>query len=422
MNTELRQHLRHNVVANILDGGFFGFAIGFASFVTILPLFVSTLTDSVILIGLIPAIHAVGWQLPQLLTANRVARQRRYKPMVVRMTIHERLPFLGLVFVALGLPVLGNRTALILTFLLLIWQGLGAGFTAGAWQSMIGKIIPPKMRGTFYGVQSSAANLLASGSAIVAGFLLARLNSPIDFAVCFSLASLWLVVSFFCLAATREPESEPAAAGVDTQSFWKGLVRILKVDKNFRWFLVVRMLSQVATMAFSFYTVYAVGKLGVSEVTIGIMTGVYLASQIGASPLMGWLGDRWSHRSVMEVGLASASASALLAWLAPSPAWFYLVFVLAGIANVAVWIIALAMILEFGSYEERPAYIGLANSLVAPATILAPLFGGLLAELAGYPAAFQVSAAGGLITLVLLHFQVKDPRRIAPALPLAEES
>ena len=42
----------------------------------------------------------MGWQLPQILTASRVGRLRRYKPMVLTMAIHERLPFFALALVA----------------------------------------------------------------------------------------------------------------------------------------------------------------------------------------------------------------------------------------------------------------------------------------------------------------------------------
>ena len=101
LEKQIRKHLRYNVFVSILDGSSFGLAMGFGSFSTILPLFVSHLTNSATLIGLVPAIHAVGWQLPQLFTAGRVARLRRYKPTVILATIHERLPFLGLMVVAL---------------------------------------------------------------------------------------------------------------------------------------------------------------------------------------------------------------------------------------------------------------------------------------------------------------------------------
>lgn len=70
----IHKHLRFNVFVGLADAALFGVGWGFSSFGTIIPLFVSQMTDSAILIGLIPAIHAVGWQLPQLFTANQVAR------------------------------------------------------------------------------------------------------------------------------------------------------------------------------------------------------------------------------------------------------------------------------------------------------------------------------------------------------------
>src|SRR5687768_18391669 len=96
-----RKHLRYNVTVNLLDGGFFGVAIGFVSFSTILPLFVASMTTSATLIGLVPAIHAAGWLLPQLFTANHTARLRRYQRTVLMTTIDERIPFLGFVIIAL---------------------------------------------------------------------------------------------------------------------------------------------------------------------------------------------------------------------------------------------------------------------------------------------------------------------------------
>jgi len=183
----------------------------------------------------------------------------------------------------------------------------------------------------------------------------------------------------------------------------------------------VRMISQFAVMAYAFYTVYAVSRLGMSVATAGIMTAVMTASQILTNPIMGWLGDRWSHRAVMTMGILAASCSALLAWWAPTVSWFYAVFFLAGISNVAIWTIGLAMILEFGNLTDRPAYIGLGNTLVAPATILAPILGGLLADRSGYPAAFLASAIAGFGAAILLQALFRDPRRKqSPAASVAD--
>jgi MFS family permease len=410
MDTEINRDLRYNFAINVMDGAFFGLALGFASFVTVLPLFVSTMTDSAILIGLIPAINSVGWQLPQLFTARQVTRLSRYKPTVILMTIHERLPFLGLAAVAWFTPVLRHDVALWLTFGLLTWQGLGGGFAATAWQSMIGKIIPAKRRGIFFGSQAAAANLFASGSAVLAGILLERLDSPLDWTICFLLASASMAVSWVFLAKTREPDRPPVDTNESRSDFWSSVGAILQRDVNFRWFLVARVFSPMATVAFAFYTIYAVRHHGMSEGTAGLVTGVYAVTQTAANPIMGWVGDRWGHRTVIEVGALAAAASASLAWLAPDMTWFYLVFILAGIANIGFWAIGLALTLEFGTEAERPAYIGLANTLVAPSTILAPLVGGWLADSAGYPAAFLASAVSGLLTALILHVIVQDPR------------
>lgn len=418
LHPEIRKHLRHNTIVNLLDGAFFGSALGFASFVTVLPLFVSNMTDSALLIGLIPAIHMMGWQLPQLFTANRLSQQKLYRPAVLKATIHERLPFLGLALLAWFSSSMDRQLALVLTFLLLIWQGLGGGFTANAWQSMIGKIIPSERRGTFFGLQSAAANLLSSGAAVLAGLILAQFFPPRNFSLVFLLAAVSMGISFFFLSRTREPESVRPEPPLPTQMFWSNLGAILKRDGNFRWFLGARMLSQLAVVAFSFYTVYVVRYHGLSEVQVGVMTGVLLGIQTLANPLVGWIGDHWSQRIALEIGAGAAALSAILAWWAPSPVWFYLVFSLAGIANAALWTVTLAMTLKFGQETERPAYIGLANTLVAPATILAPILGGLLADHLGYTAAFQASALGGLATVAVLQLFVRDPQQRTPIVHL----
>jgi len=413
---EIYRNLKFNLTVNLLDGGFYGFALGFASFVTIIPLFVSTMTDSAVLIGLIPSIHFMGWQLLQLLTVRSVSRRERLLPFLLKMTINERVPFIGLALIALLMGVIGTKAALALTFLMLVWQGFGGGLTATAWQSMIGKIMPPDRRGVFFGAQAAAANGLAAVSAVIAGFILERLPSPADYVICFLLCSVFMAVSYAFIAMTREPAVCPPEFAIHHSGMLHGLRDILRRDKNFRGFLVVRALSQVALMGFAFYTVYAVRHHGLSEAQVGVMTGVLMVAQLVVSPLLGWIGDKWSYSGAMQIGLAAAVLSTLLAWWAPSAIWFYLVFFLAALGNTAVWTVGLAMILEFGSEAERPAYIGLSNTLVAPMTLLAPLLGGFLADAAGYPAAFIASAIGGLATMLALRFLVRDPRRLRPVL------
>jgi len=423
----VRRHLRFNFIVGLLDGGAFGLGMGFGSFAAIIPLFVHHLTDSALLIGLVPAIHNMGWQLPQLLTANWLSGIRRYRSLTLAMTIHERLPFLGLSLLALILPGAHKPTILILTFVMLIWQGFGAGMAANPWTNLVSKVIPQEMHGTFFGAQSAAFNGLAGVSALLAGLILTRLDTPANFSVCFALTFLFMALSFVFLALTREADSpvherHPSAALIGRS------LQILRSDPNFRAFLGVRVLSQFAGMGFAFYVIYAVRRFGVSDASAAVLVSVLLIGQVVLGPLMGRLGDRWSHRGIMSVGALGASLSAILAWQARSPGWFFAVFLLEAVAIVAIWTIPLALSVSFAATEaERPLYVGLSNTLPAPAAILAPAIGGWIADSAGFNTMFVLAAVAGVGMALALWFAVRDPKRVplpttvAPASDLAPQ-
>jgi MFS family permease len=410
LHHETEQHARHNFVVNVADAGFFGMAIGFASRVSVLPLFIASLGGSTAMIGLIGALQDIGWQLPQLLTSHYAAGLRHYKRATMLFTLHERLPFVGLVIVTALLPILGPQLTLVLTMLLLSWQALGGGFTATVWQMMISHIIPANRRGTFYGAQSSASALMGSVSVVFAGLILANLPSPANYALCFALAAVAMGLSAYFLNKTRET----AVAVVSQQPVQKGsftlqLRRILSRDVNVRWFIFARILSQFAIMAISFYTIYAVRHFGVDEVTIGLMAGVLTITQMVAAPLLGRMGDVWGHRRAFSVGMAAATASAFIVGVAPHANWLYLAFALAGVANSVIWSTVMAFTCEFGTLEERPYYIGLTNTLVAPATFLAPLIGAALADSLGFTTTFMLAAVAGIATIIVTMLVLRNP-------------
>ncbi len=407
-----KANLKVNYLVNLLDGGFFGFALGFASFNTILPLFISTFTSSAILIGLIPAIQNVGWQLPQLFVAKAVSRQTHYKPMTMFYTIHERLPFLGLALVAWFSPTMGKEVTLVLIYLCLIWQGLGGGFTANAWQNLIVRVFPLGSRATFFGGQFAAFNLLASLGALIAGFILARIVFPTNYALCFFIASILMAISYVFLGYTREPDRPEESTTLENHPFLKSIRLILDQDVSFRWFLISKMLAQFGLMATAFYTIYAVRHHGMDLATAGLMTSVVFITQVVANPLAGWLSDHWQRKSVLEIGAVGLAISPILAWFAPNLGWFFGAMVISGFSTATFFTLGMAFTLEFGDEPRRPTYIGLANTLIAPVTILAPFIGGGLADSFGFESTFLVAAFAGLLTLVVLHFMVTDPRNV----------
>ena len=394
--------LKHNIIVNLLDGGFFGMALGLASFVTVIPLFISTLTDSALLIGLAATIHAVGWQLPQIFTAQRVARLPRFKPAVLRFTLHERVPFVLLALLAWQVHRIPPRLAILVLFALLIWQGLGGGVTAVSWQSMIGHVIPPRRRGTFFGLQAAAANLTLSIGAIWAGKLLETDNQQIGFVWCFGLAALMMGISYLMLGWTREPERVVPREAHTPPPLGKQSLHILSTDASFRRFLLVRNLLPFGLVGLNFYAVYAAQHLQASNMMLGWMTAAFALIQVITNPLMGWMGDKIGYSRALGLGALSAAGSAAFAWLAPSAGWLFPAYLLAGFANAAAWPLILAITLTYGQPAEQPTYIGLAHTLVAPATLLATLVGGWIADSWGYQATFFITLVCSLAVLPLL--------------------
>lgn len=408
--------LRHNYIYNLLDAAAFGMAVGFASFSTVIPLFVSRLTTSQTLIGLVPAVHNVGWMAPQLLTARITARQSQFKRFVLWTTTQERIPFLGLAFVAWFYAQLGLPLSITFTFMLLTWQGMGAGVAANAWQSMIAKIFPPHSRGTFIGLQSALANVTIAIGAVFSGQILERLEYPINYVVCFLIACVWFFLSMVALAKVREEHIAPSPEIASHPPLWDHVRTIWQADRNFRLFLIARNFTQFASMGFAFYIIYAVKHFGVGEGTAGILTAALATSQIFGNVILGWLGDRIGHRNILIGGAITAVISTAMILFAPAIGWLYLAVILAGITNVTAWTIAMTMTMEFGSEAERPTYIGMSNTLVAPSTIIAPVIGGWLADISSYSLTFGMAIFCGLATVGML-FLLRDPQKIKSLQP-----
>jgi MFS family permease len=185
----------------------------------------------------------------------------------------------------------------------------------------------------------------------------------------------------------------------------------MKADQSFRWFLICRMMLQFGFMASAFYTVYAVRVHHVSETTAGLLASVLMITQTIANPLLGWLGDRWSRKWLLVLGAVACFLSCMFAWLAPSVGLFFVVIILIGLANTSYWTVGLAFTLDFGKEDQRSTYVGMANSLIAPATIIAPILGGWLVDISTYSTTFIVAAVASLLTAVAYLVFVRDPHK-----------
>lgn len=416
---ELQEYLRHNFTVNVFEGAFFGLGLGFASTVTVVPLFVDSLTDSTVLIGLVASVQMIGWQLPGILTAGHVSRLRRYLPMVMWMTIHERWPWFALALVAVFLTTTAPTLALILTFICLCWFAIGGGFTATAWQSLIGKIMPLHRRGTFWGVQAAAASIMTAFGSVIAGQILGAVAYPVNYGICFALAGTAMMISLFFLSRTHEPEREVVLKVTEEKRPLLRVATILQNDRNFNVFLIARILTQVSWTAVAFYTIYGVREFEITPATATLLGSVLTIAETAANPFIGYFGDKWGHRRVFAFGCVAMAISAGLATFGTTTATLYFIFAFAGIAHSTFWTTAMTMTLEFSDEDERPFYIGFTNTMIAPATLFTPIIGGWIVEQYGFAITFGVAAVAAILTALILLFLVQEPRTRRKARGLA---
>jgi MFS family permease len=406
---EVERNYRWNFTVNLLDGATFWFGITFISSSTIAPLFISKLTDSPLPIGLVAAIAQSAWFLPQVFTANVVEQLPRKKPIVINLGFFlERLPMWMLVLSALVAGV-SPLLALLLFFTGYAWHGLGAGTIATAWQDLIARCFPVDRRGRFFGL----ANFLGAGMGVVGSafstWILGAAAFPSSFVYIFLIAASSLVMSWFFLSLTREPVQPISAPRQSNRQFLTGLPRIVRDDHNFRRFLVARSLLAVGNMGTGFVTVAAVGRWQVPDSTVGLYTAAYLIGQTAANLAFGLLADRFGHKLSLELGALASALAFVLACLAPSPGWTFVVFALLGISLGAVLVSGILVTLEFSAPARRPTYVGLANTVVGLVSLVAPLLASGLAGI-GYAWVFACSATASLAALIVMRWWVREPR------------
>jgi MFS family permease len=413
---EVEKNYRWNFSVNLLDGATFWFGASFISSATIIPLFISKLTPSPFAIGLAAVIAQGSWFLPQLFTANAVERLARKKPVVVNLGFFlERVPMWALVLAAL-LAARWPLAALFLFFIGYAWHGLGAGIVATAWQDLLARCFPVQRRGRFFGTTMFIGAGTGTLAAALSAWLLQTYPFPVNFAYTFLGAAVFITLSWFFLALTREPAQPATIPRQSMRRYWADLPPLLRRDMNFRHFLAARLLLALAGMGTGFVTVAAVQRWNVADSTVGVYTAVLLIGQTAGNLLFGLMADRVGHKLVLEIGGVALFVAFVVAWVAPAPAWYYLVFALLGVNSSAIIISGILVVLEFSPTDKRPTYVGLTNTGVGVVSSLAPLLGAALAGL-GYGWLFAVSAAIGVLAFGLMRWWVREPRELSMAAP-----
>lgn len=413
---EIEHNFRWNFLVNALDGASFWFGMSFISSTVILPLFVSHFTNNPILIGLIPFLSTSGYLLPQLFVANWVERAPRKKFFPVTLGFFlERVPIFLLAPAAYFLATSRPRIALAAFLALYAWHALGAGLIIVGWQDMIAKIIPVDKRGRFFGITNFIGNGTGIIGALAVPFVLERSDFPTGYVLAFIAASILIFLSWIFLSLTREPAVPSNKPPVSQLDYLRSLPEVLRRDRNFRMYLLSQIVFSLSGMATGFLVVYAVRTWNLPDAQA---SGFTIALQVGlalSNLFFGFLADRKGHKLSLEICSLLSILALVLAITAPGPLWFFFIFFLRGAVNAGTFISGISIVYEFTGVDNRPTYIGLANTIPGIAGGIAPLIGGWLAGAVSYQAMFILAAVIGTVSLALLRFAVREPRKMAAA-------
>jgi len=410
----LDKNAKWNFAANFLDLTFYSLALSFIFSSTVLTLYISHLTDIAVLIGLIPAIQHVGFFFPQLLLARLSERLPRKKPLVMAISVMERLPYAFIGLLLILWPQAPGWLAYTVLAVSLGSATIAGGLASPAWRAMLVKVVRRDQRGILFGGSSAVGSLLGVAGAAIASVVLARYPYPTSYGICFMLCFLFQLCSYTSLAMNREPAVEPVIEERSPQDYWRRLPLLLRQNRNYGRYLLARAVLILGGMSATFYIIYARRYFQASDAFAANLTIVALVSQAIAAPIFGRLADKTGHKWVAELCTFLGLVGILLVIFAPSILWFYGVYIIITAASAGMGVAGPNLVMEF-STEEVPTYTALADTILALPVLLAPLIGGWLVDSAGYKPTFIVSLFLYIAGLVILHWFVLDPRHAGAA-------
>lgn len=405
---------RRNIALLGVDMAIFAMGLGALGQLTIVPLFVSKLTDNPLAVGAVMAAIQIGW-LPQIFIAGTIERSARKWPWVLLFSTLERIPALVLALAALAAPSVSAFWIVALVYLCCFSQTTFGGLGVAPWLDVIARVVPARLRGRFMGTSNTVGALLGAGSAAIVAPLLDWYPFPYNFAACFGLAACIYLAGLIPIFMVREPPGPPPRPPRPFRGQLAELPGVLTHDAPFRRFLVGLCIASLATMSTGFLVVYGVNVLGAPDEIAGWYTATLFIAQTVASSAMGWLGDRFGFTAVGRAMTMATVGLSGVALLAPSAVWLLAAFALMGVIQSSSMMARLTGPMEYAPAERRPSYIALAFGTVGPCAALAPLLGGQIVAWFGYPSLFVLSGAVALLALPFLGAGARAPARRAEA-------
>ena len=417
------REVRRNFALGICNGAAFRFAEALIDPPLVLTWFVSQLTRSNLLIGLVAPLGDACWFLPQIFVSARIQRMQHKMPSYVASAGTRIAAWLLLVA---AVWLVDDPLLLLVGFFgLYSTARVASGLGGLAFFDVVAKTIPARRRGSFFTLRQFLGGLLGLGGGWVVKTILnsPALPFPDGHALLFLLYCAVMAPSILAFALVREPPGVAVDEVVTLGEQLRRAGRLWRTDRVYRRFIAARLTLGLANIALPFYGIYAKRVLGAA----GGMVGIYVAARVGAmllfNLLWGRLSDRHGNRLVMRLANLGNGATAGLAlglvglmglfrvqggdWL---PYVALPLFFLDGAVRPAQVLVGSNFLLELAPESERPLYLGFSNTLHGLVVLISGL-GGLVVDAFGFSGLFVVSVGLSLAGYVLAT-GLPEPREV----------
>lgn len=363
-----------------------GFSGGTAALTTgvILTAFALHLGASNAMVGLLAAAPFLA-QLLQLPAILLIERTRQRKRIAVLSSVVGRSMLAVMAVIAFF-----SGTAALLAFLVAQIVVCGLGAIGGcAWNAWIRDLAPERQLGNVSARRTiwTTSISLALGLAAAAALRLTpdhSLARDAAFAAMFAIGCITGLISARIVAAMPEPQMAPLPGRL---SLIELLGRPLR-DANFSRLLRFMASWQfAANFATPFFTVFIVRRLGFDVSFVLILNMISQIANLVALRTWGALSDRFANKSVLAV-CAPTYILAIAAMVGASQfaderlvtAWLVMLHIVMGASIAGVTLATTNIALKLSPKGEATAYVAVNAMVTAVAAGLAPIIGGLLAD------------------------------------------
>jgi MFS family permease len=409
---EVDRHYKRNAIAIMIDNSmFYIISLGLSQY-TILPLYLSKLTSSSFLIGLIPTVFIIGFALPQLFIARFLKGKKRTKGYILTVAIAQRLSILAFLILTLIQGKLSTNLVIILFFVIYFIQNLITGAWFPMWVEFIGRAIPYK-RGMVFGLSYLIGGILSLLGGSLITYLLTALPYPNAISASAAIAFVASLISLVMIMLWREVEKPEEPKLAESHHDEGHLFFKIRKDHNFQQFMIWRGVMVALEMALPYLTINALRRLDAPDSQVGIFTIILSLSQTILNVFWGWLGDRIGYLKIIIFSALLGVMGAILAANAGTLFLFYLAFFLMGAMLAGFGLAGINIIYEF-AHNDVPTYTAVNQLVLSPLSGAAPMLGAALVQGFGYGPLFWTSGIIALVGIVGMSLQVRNPFKPHP--------